>query len=113
MYFKRNEPFRFTFGQPLDGKLYDATNNTEVKVSILDVSRNGAKVYCEDDIQLKSDTKVRLTYKIDDTSFDAFGAVTWTKPSKTSYEMGLHLNTDDDYHTTMIQSLKKLKRSNL
>ncbi|WP_404452429.1 PilZ domain-containing protein [Virgibacillus necropolis] len=114
MFFKRNEPFRFTFDQPITGKLYDTTNDGHlaINVSILDVSKNGAKVYCKDNIQLKSGKQIKLSYSIDDTSFDAIGTITWTKPSKTSYEMGIHLNTDDAYHSTMIQSLKKLKRMN-
>lgn len=112
VYFKRNEPFRFIFAQPISGKLYDinAIDSKPLHVSILDVSKNGAKVYCNDKHRLKSGNDVRLSFIIDDTTFDAFGIVSWTKHSKTSYEMGLKLNTDDSYHSAMLQSLKKLKR---
>lgn len=114
MYFKRNEPFRFTFAEPLVGKLIDSSNGngTSFIVSILDVSKNGAKVYCIDKIRIESGTQIKLSYDIEGTSFDAVGTVSWTKPSKTSYEMGLHLNTDDAYHTAMVRSLKKIKRLN-
>ncbi|WP_430786272.1 PilZ domain-containing protein [Virgibacillus flavescens] len=114
MYFKRNEPFRFTFTEPLVGKLYYSSNGTVtlVKVSILDVSKNGAKVYSIDKIKLESGTQIKLSFEIDATSFDAVGTVNWTKPSKTSYEMGLHLDTDDTYQTAMVSALKKIKRLN-
>ncbi|WP_161493871.1 PilZ domain-containing protein [Virgibacillus necropolis] len=113
MYFKRNEAFRFSFSKPIPGKLIESTNNcTPINVTILDVSKNGAKVYCEDNTQLHSGNQIKLSFMIDDISFDALGTISWRKPAKTSYEMGIHLITDDTYHTTMIQSLKKLKRMN-
>lgn len=114
IYFKRNEPFRFTFEQPIPGKLYDTNDDdlSPINVSVLDVSNFGAKVYCEDKIRLERDTQVKLSFKINDVSFDAIGSITWTKPAKTSYEIGLHLDTDETYHHTIIESLKKLRRMN-
>lgn len=113
IYFKRNEPFRFTFDKPIPGKLYNITaeNSSPVNVTILDVSNFGAKVYCEDKVKLEKDTNIKLFYMISGKSFEAQGSITWTKYARTSYEMGLHLNTDNAYHHSMIESLKRWKRS--
>lgn len=113
MYFKRNESFRFTFVQPIPGKLFDMNNGEDrlpIIVSLLDVSMFGAKVYCEDNTQLENGAQIKLSYMIQDTLFDAIGTISWIKPSKTSYQMGLQLNTDDTYHDTIVQTLKDLKR---
>lgn len=73
MYFKRNEPFRFTFSQPIRGKLYNTNdeNHKPIHVLIVDVSNYGAKVFCEDQIRLEHNTRIKLSFMINDTSFDA------------------------------------------
>ena len=59
MYYKRNEPFRYTFGEPVEALIEliikdeeDAlTSNGKWKSSLLDISPNGMKIVSSTNIE--------------------------------------------------------------
>ncbi|MFB4169511.1 PilZ domain-containing protein [Virgibacillus sp. JSM 102003] len=114
MYYKRNEAYRFVFNQPIEGKMTKREENSTVtaNVHILDVSNEGAKINCKNVIDLKRDTKINLSFILESHTFHASGKIIWTKNFHHSSEVGLHLNTDNEYKDNMIKELKKIAKQN-
>ncbi len=112
MYYKRNESYRFVFNQPIEGKMTKREENSTVttNVQILDVSNEGAKINCKNVIDLKKDTKINLSFSLKSHSFHASGRIIWIKNFHHSSEVGLHLNTDDEYKKNMIKELKEIAK---
>ncbi|MFD1039032.1 PilZ domain-containing protein [Virgibacillus byunsanensis] len=113
MYFKRNEPYRYAFDNPINGTLSRIEKNEKVtaNVLLLDVSNEGAKVSSTNDIQWNKSSKINLVFTLNDTSFHALGEISWIKSYHKSTEMGLHLNTDESYQKNMISVLKDIAKS--
>ncbi|WP_176446815.1 PilZ domain-containing protein [Lentibacillus sp. CBA3610] len=112
MYYKRNESYRFVFNQPVAGKLTKREPNRKITadVHVLDVSRQGAKLYCQNTVDLKKNTNISLSFRLNMTSFDATGNIVWIKKYPQTSELGVHLHTDDTYRETMTKELKKIAR---
>lgn len=112
MYYKRNESYRFVFNQPVEGKLTKREDNNTVTtdVRILDASNEGAKIYCKSAIEFKKNTEIQLSFKLNSTSFHTSGIVKWTKKFQNTLELGLHLNTDDEYKSNIIMELKEIAK---
>ncbi|WP_164669209.1 PilZ domain-containing protein [Virgibacillus doumboii] len=114
MYFKRNESYRFVFNEPVKGKLTKKENNNTVttEVQLMDVSNQGAKIICRTPVNLKKDTDITLSFNLNSSSFHATGNIKWIKNFQNTSEMGLHLNTDDEYRNMMIMELKDIAKQN-
>ncbi|TFJ94485.1 PilZ domain-containing protein [Lentibacillus salicampi] len=112
MYFKRNESYRFAFGRDVAGRLTKIEKNDKVTtdVQVLDVSNKGAKLYCQNPLSLTKDTKISLAFHLNATPFQAMGAIVWIKKFPRSTELGVHLNTDDEYKESMIRELKQIAK---
>ncbi|MFC4556930.1 PilZ domain-containing protein [Virgibacillus kekensis] len=112
MYYKRNESYRFVFNQPVTGKLTkrEESNTVNAVVEVLDVSNEGAKVRCNHDINFARNQKVYLSFSLNSSAFHAPGTVIWSKRFHSSTEMGLHLQTDNEYRNNMIKELKEIAK---
>ncbi|HLR80162.1 MAG TPA: PilZ domain-containing protein [Bacillota bacterium] len=112
MYFKRNESYRFVFNQAVAGKLtkLDLNNRVTTHVEILDVSSQGAKLSCPNTIDLTKGTKISLAFLLNATPFQATGVIVWVKKFTGSFELGVHLNTDNEYKESMTRELKLIAK---
>lgn len=112
MYYKRNESYRFVFNQPVEGKLTKREENDTVNaaIEIVDVSNEGAKIRCHHLISFDKNTKIHLSFNLNSSSFHATGIVIWSKKYHNSIEMGLHLQTDDEYRNNMVRELKEIAK---
>ncbi|WP_185959709.1 PilZ domain-containing protein [Lentibacillus cibarius] len=113
MYFKRNEPYRYTFSKPVDGRLTKTETDDTVttNVQILDVSNHGAKIYCPSVVNLQEHAKISLTFELNSTFFQSPGTIVWLKQFRQSLELGLHLDTDDEYKEKILAELKQMAKN--
>lgn len=115
MYYKRNEPFRYTFGEPVKAFIEiinpteeeEAMTNEGWDVYLLDLSPNGMKIVTSKDIKLTEDSKVQITFKLNETRFEANGRISWKKTQGLhQFEYGIALNNTDEMKTLLISELK-------
>ena len=88
MYYKRNEPFRYTFGQPLKAlieiiKKEDTeetlTSGGQWEAFLLDISPNGMRIISATNIDLSEDTQIRIAFRLNETQFEINGTISWKK----------------------------------
>ncbi|GAB4072243.1 hypothetical protein GCM10028778_02010 [Barrientosiimonas marina] len=108
MHFKRNEAYRYTFASPITGQL--TVNNGRMDVDVLDISHEGARLYCRHAVSLHNKTAISLSFQLNDTPFWAEGHIAWIKTYPHSADLGVILNSDDAYKQSMTQELKKIAR---
>ncbi|WP_188454566.1 PilZ domain-containing protein [Virgibacillus oceani] len=113
MYFKRNEPLRYSFDEPVSGTLTKLNDHDTVTISVLllDISNQGAKIKCKNNIALSKETEIKLAYTLNSVHFHALGKVSWTKSYSNLIEIGLQLNTDESYQKNMIAALKEIVKT--
>ncbi|SFB35307.1 PilZ domain-containing protein [Lentibacillus halodurans] len=112
MYYKRNESYRFVFHQPVAGKLTRSETYSKVTtdVEVLDVSNQGAKLFCPNTVNLKKHTNIFLSFRLNTALFQAAGVIVWIKKYPRSCELGVHLNTDEEYKESMTRELKQIAK---
>ncbi|WP_099157908.1 PilZ domain-containing protein [Virgibacillus ndiopensis] len=113
MYFKRNEPLRYSFDEPINGALTKLNEHDTVTISVLllDVSNQGAKIKCKNNIVLSKEMEVKLAFTLNSVPFHALGKVSWTKSYRNHLEIGLQLDTNQSYQKNMIATLKELAKA--
>ncbi|OQM45887.1 hypothetical protein B6A27_09560 [Anoxybacillus sp. UARK-01] len=114
MRFKRNEAFRYQFGQPLlgtfriayiDGKEMDSEKGA---VEIYDISPKGMKIRTVFDIPPRPrDVCIQVTFILNDVEFNLLGIIVWQKRDFRGYFYGLQLHLSHEQEEIMIRELKR------
>jgi len=117
-YSRREEAFRYSFPEPLEGEFKLAKiNGHEVEsnvgsVEIIDLSLNGAKISTEYDLQIQeADVEITLQFMIMDHPFEIQGKVVHEESLYNKYTYGVHLNTDETTREEITEKLKELSWS--
>ncbi|KGR77260.1 PilZ domain-containing protein [Ureibacillus manganicus] len=114
MQFKRNESFRYSFGQPVPAlfKIVSINgrevNSASGKAEIVDISPEGIRMTSElniPDIKLKQPI-LSITFNINDKPFQLNGLIMWKKERKNSAEYGIKLLIDDSMKSNIVGELK-------
>ncbi|KGP71453.1 PilZ domain-containing protein [Pontibacillus yanchengensis] len=116
MYYKRNEPFRYTFGTPISGVIQKAESEKEphtYEAKILDLSQHGAKIEVVHTEKWDSDTPVLIQFTLLEEEFVANGIVKWHKLLGSTHLYGLDLETSEEWRKSLINTLKQVARNNL
>ena len=119
MYYKRNEPFRYTFGQPVQALIETMekeeedvlTSNRQWEALLLDISPNGMKVSSSTNINLSEDPQVRITFKLNETQFEINGAISWKKARGHNFEYGIVENNSEMIRDSLISELKTYSKN--
>ena len=114
MYYKRNEPFRYTFGKPLEAVIETIrkeedtlTSNGKWEVLLLDISPNGMKIVSSTNMNLPEDSQIRIAFKLNETQFELDGKVSWKKARGLHhFEYGIVENNSDFIKNLLISELK-------
>lgn len=113
MYYKRNEPFRYTFGQPVKATMEVLINDQQALTSqgiweayILDISPNGMKISTSKDVHLSDDVQIRVAFVLNDTQFEINGRISWKKNIGISFEYGILENNTEGMRDLLISELK-------
>ncbi|MFC0522212.1 PilZ domain-containing protein [Pontibacillus salicampi] len=114
MYYKRNEPFRYTFGTPLLGRiqpLHPKGNPFEMK--ILDLSQHGLKIELQQNSEWSKETTVQVRFSLLDEEYAAEGTIKWLKSYGSTKQYGIDLDTSEDWRKSLINALKSIARQQL
>ncbi|WP_345241374.1 PilZ domain-containing protein [Pontibacillus salipaludis] len=113
MYFKRNEPFRYTFGTPVMGQLKNPTNEEVVEMKIWDISQHGMRIEPLGSLDLKSEETVHIFFTLLDTEFSALGTIRWNKSIAGIPQVGIDLDTDSAWRNNLVQTLKQYAKKHI
>ncbi|WP_332650923.1 PilZ domain-containing protein [Lysinibacillus sp. 54212] len=119
MIFKRQEGFRFSFGEPLeakfviliDGKPFDLerTSNT---CKILDISPRGMKISSEVDLNehINKMLQLEICFTLDVTEIKCVGEIVWSKPFGSCTHYGVVIYNQAAVEDLIINELKLRRR---
>lgn len=114
MHFKRNEPFRYEFGQPIPA-LFNIIriNNREVESSggqaeIIEVSPEGLRIKSKLNIPDIKTNQIMLTisFELNNKIFKFEGYIVWKKELSQYTTYGLKLVVEDEKREEFIEELK-------
>ncbi|MDC3416553.1 PilZ domain-containing protein [Aquibacillus salsiterrae] len=109
MYYKRNEPFRYTFKKRTPAEILLIRDNQRFDIRIINISQNGLRL--ESSHQLTKHDKIIVSFTIIDQRICAIGEIVWVKIRGRKCECGVTLDTDNVYRTELITLLKQLAKT--
>lgn len=120
MLYKRNEYFRYTFGNPLEGEfriVIDDEHGGESSpgdCQLIDISPGGAKLFTKYDIPVER-RSVRLCIKFTllESPIEVPGVIVWRKPYSSGYMYGYDFDEDAALEQIIVEELKLRKRSEM
>jgi hypothetical protein len=112
MRFKRQEAFRYQFGQPLSCTFRivrsDGKQEKEENAYIHDISPHGMKLEMPLRIPLQNnDQKIEVTFTLNDVTFRFLGKIVWEKPFARTYYYGVRLLVSDEQEEMLISEIKR------
>ena len=119
MQFKRNEGFRFVFGEPLDGNyiiLLDGKpavlEQSRVECKIIDISPRGMKITTETDFTQYTGQYVQLEmyFMLDMIQIKAIGEIVWSKNFGQKFQYGLRFAQQSNLEDLVISELKARRK---
>ncbi|KJE27753.1 PilZ domain-containing protein [Geobacillus thermoleovorans] len=106
MRFKRQEPFRYQFGQPLPAELRIA--DASYNVLIDDISPHGMKVEVESRLPFSHDgVPVEVSFALSGASFTVQGKLVWEKPFARIRYYGVRLYLTQQEEARLIEAIKR------
>lgn len=122
MIFKRQEGFRFVFGEPIqarfgiliDGKPQNI-EKTQYACEIQDVSPRGMKVFTNIEIgeDINKLVQLEITFVLDVTKIRAVGEIVWTKKVIDGFQYGLVFDNQPVIEELIISELKVRRKKEL
>lgn len=118
MKYKREEYFRFTFGEPLQAQFKIEKINDELvksskgKAEIIDLSPAGLKFGTELRIDESKRNSIELTidFKLNDLDLSIKGLIVWVKEKYNTLEYGIEFLPDQEIAGSLIEELKEFSR---
>lgn len=118
MYYKRNEPFRYSFGQPVQAMIEAIQKEEQGLVStgkweaaILDLSPNGMKIASSANIEPSEDLQIRTSFMLNKIHIEINGKISWKKSLGRDFEYGIAENNSDQIKDLLISQLKVFART--
>ena len=119
MIFKRQEGFRFAFGEPLDagvvvlieGKPLDV-ERTRIMCKILDISPCGLKIMIDEDFSEHENKilQLEISFILDATEIKGIGEIVWSKKIGSGYYYGITFFNQPGVEKLIINELKLRRR---
>ena len=119
MYYKRNEPFRYTFGQPVEAVIesfiqdeeQELISNGQWEASILDISPSGMKIVSSANITPSEDLQIHVSFTLNETQLEMHGNISWKKSLGQHFEYGILENNSSQIKDVLISELKVYSKS--
>jgi len=122
MIFKRQEGFRYAFGEPLqagavvliEGKPLDV-ERTRIPCEILDISPRGLKIAMDEDFnELKNKVlQLEISFILDSTEIKGIGEIIWSKKFGSGYHYGITFFNQSSVEELIINELKVRRRKEI
>lgn len=119
MIFKRNEGFRFAFGEPLKASFVILLNGKPLSIErprvaceVLDISPRGMKIVTDIDLNDYRGFLVQLElhFLLDMVQMKALGEVVWAKKLGSKYQYGIYFNKQSALEDLIIDELKARRK---
>ncbi|QDP40020.1 PilZ domain-containing protein [Radiobacillus deserti] len=115
MYFKRNEPYRFSFEQPIPASFKtlptESTPSTTYPVLLLDVSLSGVRMECSIEVPIEKNKPYILEFTLLDQHCVTTGEIVWIKELSNHYHCGMKLDTDEEVQDQITSQLKQVVKN--
>ena len=122
MIFKRQEGFRYAFGEPLEagavvlieGKPLDV-ERTRIPCEILDISPRGLKISIGEDFNEHKNKVLQLEiiFILDSTEIKGIGEIVWSKKFGSGYHYGITFFNQSIVEDSIINELKVRRRKEI
>ncbi|MEN2768415.1 PilZ domain-containing protein [Ornithinibacillus xuwenensis] len=114
MRYRRDEAFRFEFGEPLPIVFtIEEMNGSHVetsdgKASLLDISLRGMKICTSLSIPIdrQSNVKVSIQFQLNHNNYTIQGIIVWKKQRFTEYFYGIQFTTSSETQDALLDDLK-------
>lgn len=112
MRYNREEPFRYTFDEPIaalfqireiSGHLVDTA---EGAAKIIDISTEGMKINSALDIPDSKSIHLSVSFELNGAAFDTEGCIVWKKDRGHTHDYGIDLLTEAQDRKHLITQLK-------
>ena len=122
MIFKRQEGFRYAFGEPLEagavvlieGKPLDV-ERTRIPCEILDISPRGLKIAMGEDFNEHKNKVLQLEiiFILDSTEIKGIGEIVWSKKFGSGYHYGITFFNQSTVEELIVNELKERRRKEI
>ncbi|MGP7818928.1 PilZ domain-containing protein [Niallia sp. 01092] len=118
MRYKRDEPFRFQFKEPIEATFtFHTTDNTSLSkpgnAEIIDLSPNGLKFISELDLPVNNEHLLFcFTFKLNNKEFIIPGNIIWKKPRLNQFLYGYEGKNDEGTKKRIVEMLKEYVKYN-
>lgn len=113
MRFRRQEAFRYQFGQPLPC-IFRLVHNDEKYIEIEeksahihDISPHGMKLETLSRIPCEHNKEIEVTFMLNDVPFRFSGKVVWERPFVRTYYYGVRLLISNEQEEKLISEIKR------
>lgn len=123
MHYKRKEPFRYQFLEPLDGSFILMLNHDDDKrvlrtergeLKVIDISPRGIRFMSSLNIPVdKKDFLVEASFKLNDDAIIMLGKVAWKEKIKESYFYGIEGFPDPEREQVITDAVKSYNKKRL
>ncbi len=122
MQYKRNEYFRYTFGEPSEATfriIKQINNESGIELSkkgkcyIVDVSPNGVRMLTDLSINIEQLKKIELNFVLDEQPITMIGDLVWSQKKIHGIEYGVRLNGDHDSEQLIVNELKTRRKKEM
>ncbi|TKC18469.1 PilZ domain-containing protein [Robertmurraya kyonggiensis] len=119
MPYRRDEPFRFTFGTPIEGTFKilrinkRASTSKEGTASIVDLSPNGVRFLSPLDLPInEKDLLMEVNFLLNEKNISIIAKPKWKKRiSPYTFSYGLEGLDDDETKKVIVEELKEFARN--
>ncbi|SET35590.1 PilZ domain-containing protein [Oceanobacillus limi] len=118
MRYKRDEAFRFEFGEPLLARFsMDELNGKRVTSSdgeakIVDVSLKGLKLCTSLSIPVHgNDVKATISFSLNDNPYQVSGTFIWVEKKLNEYYYGIQFELEEEIQDKLLNDLKTLGKN--
>ena len=120
MAFKRQEGFRFAFGEPLEATFLvladgEGASDERAACKVLDISPRGMKVITDVNLNNYAGNNIQLEvyFYLDATEIKALADVVWSKVFGANFQYGLIFNKQPVVEELIIEELKIRRRKEI
>ena len=121
MQYKRNEYFRYTFGEPSEASFRlimqkekeEAELSKKGKCYIVDISPNGARILSDLLMDIKQLKKIELSFVLDEKPITIIGDLIWSQKKASGYEYGVQLHGNQETEQLIIKELKARRKKEI
>jgi len=116
MLFKRQEPFRYTFSQPIKGEIYcieekgKVTSTNRESVEILDLSPSGLKIKSTENFQISSHIRYSFQFSLDGELIQTTAYPIWKTNQFHYFIYGFKMEQSDTEKQAIIETLKQYSK---